>query len=54
MKINFNIHNITFKSGYPTFGGDGHLRHKPETYDNLYLAFKPNPSKGGLLIDYKA
>lgn len=55
--------NITFKSGYPTFGTSGHLNSKPDVndfiYDNVYIGFKPMPKPSGLLkkgesIDYFA
>ena len=56
MKINFNIHNINFKSGYPTFNSAGHLSCKPGIYDLAHLGFKPYPDvvRSGLHIDYLA
>jgi hypothetical protein len=48
--------NITFKSGYPTFGVNGHLSKQPDVYDCVYVGYKPIPN--GLLkgnkIDYFA
>lgn len=47
MKIDPIKDGVSFKSGYPTFGMDGHLRSKPnlDIYDLVYLGYKPS---GGL------
>ena len=47
MKISEIKSNIAFRSGYPTFGVNGHLSYKPDSiHDNIYLPFKPT----GVLI----
>jgi hypothetical protein len=47
---------ISFKSGYPTFGTNGHLSQRPmDVYDNLYISYRPTPDilRSGLHIDYQ-
>lgn len=47
---------ISFKSGYPTFGTNGHLTQRPmDVYDNLYISYRPTPDilRSGLHIDYQ-
>ena len=43
MRVNSVKDNISFKSGYPTFGADGHLKYKPnsEVYDLIYTGCRP-------------
>ena len=43
--------NITFKSGYPTFGVNGHLSKQPDVYDCVYVGYRPIPN--GLLKGHK-
>ena len=48
--------NVSFKSGYPTFGTNGHLNKIPASvYDNLYISYRPTPDilRSGLHIDYQ-
>jgi hypothetical protein len=48
--------NISFKSGYPTFGTNGHLNKTPASvYDNVYIGYRPTSDilKGGLHINYQ-
>lgn len=42
MKIQeLSSNNVTFKSGYPTFGTSGHLSHKPNVSEIIGRYFKP-------------
>ena len=56
MKVDPVKSNVVFKSGYPTFGSNGHLSYKPEVSDHIYLynRVKLNPSTSGLTINYLA
>ena len=47
MRVNVVKDDISFKSGYPTFG-QGHLGYIPEARDVIYLDYKP---RTGLLED---
>ena len=53
---NIGKENIVFRSGYPTFGTNGHLTHRNDIYDNVYLGFKPIPNGilKGTKINYLA
>ena len=52
--------NVVFKSGYPTFGTNGHLSIKPndildDILDDVYIGYKPTDTiKSGLAINYLA
>ena len=51
MRVNSinNGNEVSFKSGYPTFGTSGHLSYNPEVYDLVYIGFKPS----GVLVKNK-
>lgn len=54
MKIDVVENQISFKSGYPTFGTAGHLSIKPEVYDLVYLGFRPDVLKEGKRLNILA
>ena len=56
MKVDAVKNNIVFRSGYPTFGTNGHLSAKPsDILDNVYIGYKPTDTiKSGLTINYLA
>lgn len=49
--------NISFKSGYPTFGSSGHLSYNPSVYENTNPFYKPRynmtTNKGDQNISFK-
>lgn len=49
MRVNeINGNNIAFRSGYPTFGVNGHLNYKPDViFEHIYYRNNYRPS--GLL-----
>ena len=54
MRIERIENNVTFRSGYPTFG-TGHLSVKINNRDNVYKGYKPIEGTGTLFrLDYLA
>lgn len=47
MKVEAIKDRVVFKSGYPTFGSDGHLSLRYDPTWDIYLGFKPS----GILKD---
>ena len=57
MRVEVAEHNVVFKSGYPTFGTNGHLNRKytPDPFDIVYLGFRPSGIlKNGNKLNYYA
>ena len=55
MRVDGVKSNIPFKSGYPTFGSNGHLSYIPDKHDLVYIGFRPTGGlKRGQKLDVKA